>query len=217
MPVEIDYNACLLKGLIGAVGAVPGTCGSHPFDLVKIRMQTRGDKLGPALNIAYHGGKLPGGGASAGAPKPHLGNFYRGFFAAIEQRLVTRGPMFLFSELYTQTVRQNTNLSETAATYVGSCGSGFTTGFLAGIAEYRKKLLSQNVVTREEARWGNLFQTARKHGTERFLLRRLLTAGCCSATYDSVFFGTQVYLSRKAELSMARTFNNVIIRRVGTE
>eukprot|EP00392_Amoebophrya_sp_AT5.2_P003777 g3782.t1 len=184
MPLDIDVHACLQKGLIGGIGAIPGTCGSHPFDVLKIRMQVRGDRLGPAVK-AIHAGDFR--------------NFYRGFFPAIEQRLITRGPMFLVSELYTQVVQQNTGLSKTQSTYVGSCGSGFTTGFLAGIAEYRKKLLSQNVVTKEEARWGNLLRTAQKAGTLPYVMRRLVAAGCCSATYDSFFFGTQVFLAQTGD------------------
>jgi len=183
MSLDIDVKACLLKGLIGGVGAIPGTMGSHPFDVVKIRMQVKGDKLTPALKT-IHNSSNPAS----------MRNFYRGFCPAIEQRLVTRGPMFLFSELYTQVVFNNTGLTKIQSTFVGSCGSGFTTGALAGVAEYRKKLLSQNMVTKEEARWGNLFKTARKHGNLSFLYRRLLTAGICSATYDSIFFGTEATL-----------------------
>lgn len=186
MSLDIDYGACLLKGVIGGVGAIPGTCGSHPCDVIKIRMQVKGDRLLPAIK-SIHQSSTPAS----------LRNFYRGFFPAIEQRLVTRFPMFLCSELFTQVVHQNTGLSIAQSTFVGSCGSGFTTGFIAGIAEYRKKLLSQNVVSKKEARWGNLFKTAKKHGALPFLFRRLLTAGVCSATYDSVFFGTEVVLRQQ--------------------
>jgi hypothetical protein len=186
MPLDINYSECLLKGLIGGIGAMPGTCGSHPFDVVKIRMQTQGDKLGDAARVIFNHNNNPG-----------LKNFYRGFRPAIEQRLITRGPMFLVSELYTQAVEQNTGWSRTTSTFIGSCGSGFTTGALAGIAEYRKKLLSQSVVTQEEARWLNLYKTAKKHGLMSHLGRRLFTAGCCSATYDSFFFGTEVSLRQR--------------------
>lgn len=90
MGLDIDYNACLLKGMIGGIGAIPGTCGSHPFDVLKIRMQVQGQKFTPAFQHVY---------GTAGGGKGQLTNFYRGFFPAIEQRLITRGPMFLFSEL----------------------------------------------------------------------------------------------------------------------
>ena len=42
---QVDWSACLLKGLIGGIGAIPGTCGSHPCDVLKIRMQISGDPL----------------------------------------------------------------------------------------------------------------------------------------------------------------------------
>jgi hypothetical protein len=166
-------------------------------------MQVQGDKLIPALKTIY------------GNSKPaSMGNFYRGFLPAIEQRLVTRGPMFLFSELYTQVVFQNTGLSKIQSTFVGSCGSGFTTGFIAGVAEYRKKLLSQNMVTKEEARWGNLFRTAKKHGNLKFMGRRLLMAGTCSATYDSVFFGTEAVLRQNQGVSPALSYGGAAVSAV---
>eukprot|EP00928_Gymnodinium_smaydae_P036249 TRINITY_DN25353_c0_g1_i1.p1 TRINITY_DN25353_c0_g1~~TRINITY_DN25353_c0_g1_i1.p1 ORF type:complete len:287 (-),score=8.56 TRINITY_DN25353_c0_g1_i1:322-1182(-) len=183
MLAEIDYMECLKKGLIGGLGATPGTFCSHPFDVIKIRMQVQGDRAMPAMQAIYKSTNSPGA-------------FYRGLLPAIEQRLVTRAPMFLFSELYTQVVHQHTGLSKTTSTFIGSCGSGFTTGFCAGVAEYRKKLLSQGVLSPQEARWGMLFKTARQHGTTPHVLRRLLAAGCCSATYDSFFFGTEAFLRR---------------------
>eukprot|EP00929_Paragymnodinium_shiwhaense_P007943 TRINITY_DN111868_c0_g1_i1.p1 TRINITY_DN111868_c0_g1~~TRINITY_DN111868_c0_g1_i1.p1 ORF type:complete len:322 (+),score=47.78 TRINITY_DN111868_c0_g1_i1:73-966(+) len=181
---RVDFLACLQKGLIGGIGAMPGTCGSHPFDVIKIRMQVNAEPLQTAINNVRYA-----------KPNPGFGNFYRGFFPAIEQRMVTRLPMFLVSELFTQIVYNNTDFSLTTATFVGSCGSGFVTGGLAGIAEYRKKLLSQGVVTKNEARWGNLLRSAQRSGNMPALGRRLLAAGCCSATYDSVFFGSQRFLS----------------------
>lgn len=200
MVLDIDYSACLLKGLIGGIGAIPGTCGSHPFDVMKIRCQVKGEKLVPAIKT-IHGSSSPAS----------IRNFYRGFFPAIEQRLITRGPMFLFSELYTQVVEQNTGLTHAQSTFVGSSGSGFTTGALAGIAEYRKKLLSQNMVTKEEARWDRLFKTAQQHNQLPMLRRRLITAGICSATYDCIFFGTEVTLREQYQLSPALTYGGAAV------
>lgn len=125
--------------------------------------------------------------------------------------MITRGPMFLVSELYTQIVFQNTGLSKTQSVFVGSCGSGFTTGFLAGIAEYRKKLLSQDVIPKQDARWDRLFRTAQKHGALPFLFRRLLTAGLCSATYDSVFFGTETVLQHQQGCNPALSYGGAAV------
>ena len=59
----INWAAAIQKGLIGGVGAVPGTCGSHPFDVIKIRMQVQGDPLRQAVTgIAT---ASPGGGSCA--------------------------------------------------------------------------------------------------------------------------------------------------------
>jgi hypothetical protein len=108
--------------------------------------------------------------------------FYRGLVPAVEQRIVARGPMFLVSELFTQGVENNTSLSGTSARWTGS--------------EYRKKLLSQSVITAKEARWGTLVKSAMHAGEGTSLIRRLHAAGTCAAVYDSTFFTTQEYLSK---------------------
>ena len=36
----LNIAECLRQGAVGAVGAIPGTTLAHPFDLLKIRMQT---------------------------------------------------------------------------------------------------------------------------------------------------------------------------------
>lgn len=153
---ELDVKACLRQGAIGALGAVPGTLCAHPMDVIKIRMQITGaGSYREALSqITGNGNGMKG--------------FYRGLIPAIEQRMVARGPMFLVSELYTQNVEKYAGLtvihsctlgcSETGvqgvkARFVGSVGSGYTVGFLAGLAEYRKKMLSQGIITAKEARY----------------------------------------------------------------
>ena len=90
--------------------------------------------------------------------------FYRGLVPAIEQRIVARGPMFLVSELFTQGVENNTSLSGTSARWTGSVASGYVVGVMAGLAEYRKKLLSQSVITAKEARWGALVKSEQACG-----------------------------------------------------
>lgn len=198
----IDVYKCLRMGCIGALGAIPGTVAAHPCDVIKIRMQTstlaQGETYRRAVTsvLAYSTGAGSAGGAAAGgaakvASSWRLAGFYRGLVPAVEQRCVARGPMFLLSELYTQLVESKLGLTGTEARFVGSVGSGYSTGFLAGLAEYRKKLLSQSVVRPSEARWGALVGAASKSGNLRSLFLRLNAAGTCSAAYDSVFFASQ--------------------------
>ena len=132
--------------------------------------------------------------------------FYRGLVPAIEQRIVARGPMFLVSELFTQGVENNTSLTGTSARWTGSIASGYVVGVLAGLAEYRKKLLSQSIITAKEARWGSLVRSAMHAGEGMSLVKRLNAAGMCAAVYDSTFFGVQDYLSVSENWSAPTSF-----------
>lgn len=228
-PRSLDVAACLRKGAVGALGSVPGTLCAHPCDVVKIRMQTAttaGAGAGSAFGwrayrdavvhvyrtggaatvrppVASGGGVVRGGGGGWA-----LGGFYRGLVPALEQRVVARGPMFLCSEAYTQVVERWDRRLEgtTAARFVGSVGSGYTTGSLASLAEYRKKLLSQGIVTASEARWGAIVRSAVHSGNRTSLVRRMHAAGLCSAVYDSLFFGTQHHLHQTRDWSLPTSF-----------
>lgn len=191
--MDIDYSAALQRGAIGAIGSLPGTLLSHPFDVIKIRSQVTGDRVGAAVRHV-NGTAGPRG-------------FYRGLVPALEQRLITRGPMFLVSELYTQIVMKYGGLERTPAIFIGSIGSGFTTGSLAALAEYRKKLLSQNAITPQEARWDKLVGSARRAGHMPSIWRRVRGAGICSAMYDASFFGTEHFLSHHMGYAPALSYS----------
>ena len=107
--MNIDLAECGRRGAIGAVGAIPGTLAAHPFDVVKMRQQVSGM---PALGMLKRG------------------NIYGGVGSGIAQKIATRGPMFLFSELATQQV-QRMGLDRNRALFVGSAFSGYATGFVA--------------------------------------------------------------------------------------
>merc|ERR1711907_450566 len=176
---DLDVRELLRQGAIGALGAIPGTICAHPCDVIKIKMQITG---AGSYKAAFS--SITGSGVG-------FRGFYRGLVPAIEQRMVARGPMFLMSELFTQNVERYGGLTGAKARFVGSVGSGYTVGFLAGLAEYRKKMLSQNVITAQEARWGNIIKSAQSSGHSLSLFRRLHAAGCCAAVFDSIFFSTQ--------------------------
>ena len=114
--------------------------------------------------------------------------------------------MFLVSELFTQGVERFTSLRETQARWAGSVASGYVVGVFAGIAEYRKKLLSQSIITAKEARWGSLIRSAMSSGHGISLVRRLHAAGLCASVYDSTFFATQDYLARREKWSAPASF-----------
>eukprot|EP00946_MAST-07B_sp_MAST-7B-sp1_P002071 g2071.t1 len=161
------------------------------MDVLKIRMQTTSS--GSYRSAVKH--IMQSNGTNTAARSSVLG-FYRGLIPAVEQRIVARGPMFLVSELFTQFVEDQTPLEGTEARWAGSVASGYVVGVLAGLAEYRKKLLSQSVITSKEARWGNLVRSAIRAGEGGSLVRRLHAAGACASVYDSTFFGTQDALAR---------------------
>ena len=195
MAKHIDVGECSKKGLIGAFGAIPGTAAAHPFDVIKIRMQTSGDRLSTAIgHVSASGGGAPG-------------SFYRGLTSALQQRVLTCGPMFLFSELFTQAAMQHGGLERGAACFVGSAGSGYATGAVAAIAEYRKVLISQNVKPpKGVVAWSYSSILCNVPAQTRHLLKRLHGAGCRNAIFDSTFFGLQHALSERFGVSPAASY-----------
>ena len=206
-PQRIDVAECLRKGMIGALGAIPGTAAAHPFDVVKIRMQTSGDRLSTAVaHVARNQG--------SGGPR----SFYRGLTSALQQRVLTRGPMFLFSELFTRAAMRHGGLDRGTACFVGSAGSGYATGAVAAIAEYRKVLTSQGVPVRSISgnghskgggetrawRYADITRHWRSHG--RQLLKRAHGAGTRNAIFDSTFFGLQHMLSERHGVSPGASY-----------
>lgn len=171
---------------------MPGTICAYPLDILKIRMQTTntGDYRS-AMQFVMKGGS---GGGAAGAAAPGLRGFYRGLAPAVELRIIARSSMFLFAELSSQLVEGCTPLRGASSRFVGSLGSGYATGFVAGLAEYRKKLLSQGVVQASQASYSSLLRSAFSAGQGCSLWRRLHGAGCRSAVNDSCFFSIQYYL-----------------------
>eukprot|EP00747_Dinoflagellata_sp_TGD_P202060 gnl/TRDRNA2_/TRDRNA2_75549_c0_seq1.p1 gnl/TRDRNA2_/TRDRNA2_75549_c0~~gnl/TRDRNA2_/TRDRNA2_75549_c0_seq1.p1 ORF type:complete len:382 (-),score=59.88 gnl/TRDRNA2_/TRDRNA2_75549_c0_seq1:81-1103(-) len=189
---SVDVAVCVQKGLVGALGAIPGTLISYPMDVVKIRMQTT--EAGSCLTAIRQIALASSSSAHAGLQYSVPGNFYRGLTPAIEMRFMARGPMFLLSELFTELVQGHTSLEGSAARFVGSVGSGYFVGLFAGIAEYRKKLLSQQAVPIRDARWSALWRTASAAGQRKAFIRRLHAAGVCNMVYDTSFFTMQSHL-----------------------
>ena len=121
----VDWRECLVKGAIGAAGAVPGTILAHPADVVKMRMQTNSSSLYPprvldAVRSVTHGSTIRWyGGPPPTAPQQlatslRAGSLlFRGLFPAIQQKVMTRGLMFLAAEVAFESLRSTTSLSHT--------------------------------------------------------------------------------------------------------
>lgn len=176
--------APLQQGAIGALGSVPGTVCAHPLDVLKIRLQT-----------TTRSGSLPDAARSLFRERGFRG-FYQGLLPALEQRFLSRGPMFLVSEVSTDLVAQHFSCSELQARLAGSALSGYFVGFLQALSEYRKKLLSQGVISASRARPGSLCADAWNAGLFRSgLLQRMHAAAVCCSVFDSSFFCTRDFLS----------------------
>ncbi|CAK9118485.1 unnamed protein product [Durusdinium trenchii] len=185
--VGLSHFAPIQQGAIGALGSLPGTVCAHPLDVVKIRsLDARSHMATCSLLDAARGIFRDRG----------VRGFYRGLLPALEQRFLSRGPMFLVSEVSTQVVAERVPCTELQARACGSALSGYVVGCLQGVSEYRKKLLSQGVVLASEAGWGNICSQAWGAGLLRKgLLRRMHAAALCCSVFDSTFFCTRDFLT----------------------
>jgi hypothetical protein len=178
--MAVDYDACLRRGAIGALGAIPGTVAAHPFDVVKMRMQVSGDaSVSSTVGAIRKASGLPAG-------------LYRGVVAGVGQKIMTRGPMFLASEVATQLCVEHGGLSRDRALFVGSFASGYVTGSVAASAEWAK-------VQRAVAGAGAGASSALGRLSGPGAWKRLHGAGLRNATFDSIFFGSE-HAMRKAGL-----------------
>eukprot|EP00954_Amorphochlora_amoebiformis_P011545 903388-Amorphochlora_amoeboformis.AAC.2 len=189
----IDLRECVKKGVVGALGVIPGTIAAHPFDVIKIRMQTSTDSLrGAVVRI----------GAERGAV-----GFYGGLGSAIQQKMITWYPdrvvqVVLSPDLTSinpaarcfwcqRSVPKACKLlgwkgarfatqSSKMACFVGSAISGYVTGFAAALSEYRKVLQSQRVPNpRGGTNWSytDILRGSRGLGGMYGIARRLNGAG----------------------------------------
>ena len=189
----MDAQSCLKQGAVGVLGAIPGTVLAHPFDVLKIRMQT-----GTASTlVAAAQGVVRGTGP--------LG-FYWGLTAGVQQKVLTRGPMFLASEASTQLCELQLGMQRTPAVFLGSVCSGYLTGSLAAMAEWQKVL---GATAKQQpgpsagsgSAHGSLFRQAAAAGQLRSVWRRLHGAGTRNAIFDGTFFGTSHVLGLQPGLA----------------
>ena len=175
--MAIDPDECLRRGAIGALGSIPGTIAAHPFDLIKMRQQVGGAGVASAVC------RIRAGGTRLLAP------FYRGVTAGVGQKVLTRGPMFLVSELCTQVVQSRLTPNRDVAVFLGSAASGYITGFCAAPAEWAKV---------QRGLGGGVAQDVLRAGSSRHSAARLHGAGCRNALFDATFFATEHAARNKA-------------------
>ena len=173
----IDSNECLRRGAIGALGSVPGTVAAHPLDLIKVRQQVDGVGVASAVR------QLRGSGV------------YRGVTAGVGQKVLTRGPMFLVSELCTQLVQSRITQNRDVAVLLGSAASGYITGFCAAPAEWAKV---QRGMGGAAAAHSWLVRDILRSGASRHGLARCHGAACRNALFDATFFATEHAARQKA-------------------
>jgi len=199
----LDVHQCLQQGLIGALGAIPGTIAAHPLDLTKIRLQIHPDSH---LQQAIH--------QTIQAP-------FRGLSAGIQQKVLTRGPMFLCSEIGTQLCQTRLGMPRETALVVGSFGSGFATGCTASLSEWAKVQRGGSSSTALQptnrraflptmasscSAW-QLVRMGQRHGQLASVLRRVRGAGWRNAVFDSTFFGVEHQLRIRHELPAYASFS----------
>jgi hypothetical protein len=80
---SINIIDSLRNGAIGAIGAIPATFAAHPLDAIKINSQVTGERVRTIF------------------PRVVSNGLYNGLFAGMQQKVLTRGPMFLFSTVGT--------------------------------------------------------------------------------------------------------------------
>eukprot|EP00566_Odontella_aurita_P018757 CAMPEP_0113535780 /NCGR_PEP_ID=MMETSP0015_2-20120614/5900_1 /TAXON_ID=2838 /ORGANISM="Odontella" /LENGTH=314 /DNA_ID=CAMNT_0000435081 /DNA_START=154 /DNA_END=1094 /DNA_ORIENTATION=+ /assembly_acc=CAM_ASM_000160 len=194
------YQKCAEAGAIGGIGAIPGTLAAHPADVVKVRQQVSSEPLLRAVSQVYQGrkgrseyGRL-GARGSTPAAAASLRNFFSGSVPAVQQKVMTRTPMFLVSSVSVSLFESKLGFEATSAAFVGSAISGYLTGFLASPWEWQKVLVSQNITSpaRQKGMHGLVSEAIRAHGLSRgsiALGRRFHAAGVRNAIFDSTFFG----------------------------
>ena len=157
--MSVDVAECLRRGAVGAVGAIPGTLAAHPMDVVKMNLQVTG-----SIDAIRSGG---------------IGRLYSGVGAGVQQKVATRGPMFLASEFATQQVMR-LGVDRQYALFVGSAMSGYATGFFAAGFEWSK--VQGGVV-------GTSASSAPAAASRRLVVRH--GAGLRNGIFDATFFGCE--------------------------
>eukprot|EP00581_Thalassiosira_minuscula_P006408 CAMPEP_0183735612 /NCGR_PEP_ID=MMETSP0737-20130205/47191_1 /TAXON_ID=385413 /ORGANISM="Thalassiosira miniscula, Strain CCMP1093" /LENGTH=315 /DNA_ID=CAMNT_0025969417 /DNA_START=66 /DNA_END=1010 /DNA_ORIENTATION=- len=210
--MHIDYAKCSRDGMIGGVGAIPGTLFAHFCDVIKMRQQLTGEKLSSAIRGVYRGDCRAKSSISAGttATFASLKNFFAGAVPAVQQKVATRSTMFLASSASVQLFENKLGFNPTSAAFVGSASSGYITGSIASPWEWQKVLVSQRI---KSPAAGNgvvgLFVEAKRHhgsvGAFECVGKRMHAAGVRNAIFDSTFFGVKRILENWNNVSKSST------------
>mmetsp|Transcript_16108 Transcript_16108/g.32851 ORF Transcript_16108/g.32851 Transcript_16108/m.32851 type:complete len:282 (-) Transcript_16108:35-880(-) len=177
----LGYQGALSAGVVGAVGAIPGTVLSFPLDAIKIRQQTKAVPFFAAARSISSG----------------VG-FSSGLGHAVTQKVVTRFPMFLVSAVAVD--KAEVYMSADRAAYAGSAASGYVTGSLASAAEWNKVQKSVGAKSSRSGGGGVVQRSLRAHGLvvgAQHAWKRAHFCGLRNGLFDSVFFGSKRALSSR--------------------
>ena len=173
----LDVQQCVQQGLIGALGSIPGTVCAHPLDLTKIRLQVGMAPIRSLGDAVRHTAQAP----------------FRGLSAGVQQKVCTRGPMFLCSEMATQSCQKYTGLPRDTAVIVGSLASGYVTGWVASLSEWAKVQRGMMMIPMSPPLtvWTLVRTASQEPLLWRSLGRRMRGAAWRNAIFDGTFFGVE--------------------------
>ena len=118
------------RGITASIGACVATLAAHPFDILKIQQQVKGGSLLEATRSVCR--------SSPSA-------LYAGVGAGVQQRVMSAGPMFFFTELFAQGLARNANLERGPAVWLGAGASGYLGGVVCAGFEWCKVLQARAV------------------------------------------------------------------------
>ncbi|GMI20614.1 hypothetical protein TrRE_jg5373 [Triparma retinervis] len=204
--INVNIQQSLSRGLTGAIGSIPGTILAHPFDVTKIILQSGlASNFRNSLPLALKGPTGP----------------YRGLTAGIKQKFITRGPMFLLSDFFTQTLHVKTPLTLDQSVFFGSVLSGYSTGALASLSEWSKVQsavlpLSPSPLSPppRPSTALSLLSRSLKSGRLPMLCSRVHAAGTRNAIFDCTFFTISSRLNAEHRASQAGAYAKAAVAAV---
>lgn len=184
----------LERASFAALGAIPGTVLSHPFDLIKVRCQNGGLS---SLQVTRH--------MLQSESSNRVRELTQGLSANIRQKMVTRGTMFAAQSASETLVRATplARFDENVLVAFASSVSGFTTGFLAALAELRKV---QRIVLFANQQPSSTMLRDASGQHQPHSLRVMSWAGTRNAVYDATFFTCVQCLTRDHGFSSSTSF-----------
>lgn len=129
-----------------------------------------------------------------------------GLVPGSELRMYALGSQFHGIRLCARFLRGPAALTSMAVRFVGSVGSSYATGVMAGLADCSKKVMTHSVSDPEGARLRSMLRSAIRSGKGRSLLLSLHGVGCRVAVTDACFLSVHWYLAYERHWPAASSF-----------